>query len=93
MRTIHKYQVELLEGPFTLALPDDATVCHAEYIISQRKISLWVEVDAEVFIHSDKRVDRNFHTYLTGQGIADSAKYVTTCIDQYTQEAYHVYEL
>lgn len=93
MKTIHKYAIDKLEGEFTLQLPIDAVVRHTEYLFAQRKIVLWVEVDADVFIKPENLVERVFHVYKTGQGIPSTAIYVSSCLDQYIPETYHIYEL
>lgn len=93
MKTVHKYMIDNLEGEFTLKLPEDAIVRYADYLLSARKIAVWVEVDADVFLNPTSKVERNFHVYKTGQGIADNAVYVATCLDQYIPETYHIYEI
>lgn len=91
MKTIHKHRIAP-DALTVIELPESAVVRFVEYVVPERAVNIWVEVDAESFLDCPK-VSREFHLFSTGQGVPNGAEYIGSTIDQYEPEAYHLYEM
>ncbi|PCJ14090.1 MAG: hypothetical protein COB04_15755 [Gammaproteobacteria bacterium] len=90
MKTIHKYEVPLSAEGVDIELPRENTVRKVEYVVSVRRIFIWVEVEANAVLCEDK-CQHHFRAFSTGDGIPEEAIHVGSVVDQYLPEAYHVY--
>jgi len=89
MKTIHKHKLLIDKEWHTLDLPLVARILYVEYLVHERAVFMWAEVQADMNAETQPR---RFRVFCTGDGVPDSAEYVGTTIDQYLPEAYHVYE-
>ena len=92
MKTIHKYHLERCSDVQSLKVPADGNPLRVDFILQDRTLQMWVEVDAQSVIGSLDNV-RRFKIFATGAGIPDNANHVGTAVDVIKPEAYHVYEL
>ena len=92
MKTIHKHRLEAKDLVQTLKIPEDGKPLRADYILQDRCIYMWVEVEADTIIEQTSN-ERRFKAFLTGQGIPKDAIYVGSTVNHLKPEAYHVYEL
>lgn len=92
MKTIHKFQVERTNEVQRLKVPQNGRPLRVDFVLQDRSIQMWVEVDADTVIGSIDDV-RRFKIFSTGAGIPDNAVYVGTAVDMLKPEAFHVYEL
>ena len=90
MKTIHKHAIPVDEGTVELELPIGSIVRDVAYLVTERNVFMWVEVPADLSV--DKEI-RSFKAFKTGDGVPGANTYIGTTIDQYTPEAYHVFEV
>lgn len=90
MKTVHKHEMSLENEKTTLELPKGANLLDVDYLVTSRSVYVWVEVEADF---TTEKEERQFKVFKSGDGIPASYHYVGTAIDQYTPEAYHVYEV
>jgi hypothetical protein len=92
MKTIHKYHLERSTDVQDVKLPESGRPLRVDFILQDRTIQMWAEVDADSVIGDSDDV-RRFKIFPTGAGIPDNAEYVGTAVDVIKPEAFHVYEL
>ncbi|MBL4607795.1 MAG: hypothetical protein JKY01_08205 [Pseudomonadales bacterium] len=92
MKTIHKFEVPIVEKAVSLRLCDSAKVRMVEYITCAKSIFMWVEVPADEALQNNGS-ERLFRVFLSGSGIPAGAVFVGSAVDQYHPEAYHLYEI
>ena len=92
MKTIHKHRLETKDEVQSLKIPEDGRCLRADYILQDRCIYMWVEVEADTVIDQTKN-ERRFKVFLTGKGIPKNARYVGSTVNHLKPEAFHVYEL
>lgn len=92
MKTIHKHRLNVENEVQEIRLPEEGRVLRVDFILQERLIFMWVEVDADTVIDTPKEV-RQFKVFTTGSGIPDNARYIGTTLDTLAPQAYHVYEL
>lgn len=92
MKTIHKHRLETTADIQELKLSGNGRPLCVDFVLSDRFIYMWVEVDAESAIETPTEV-RRFKVFSTGAGIPDNAVYVGSTLNQFKPEAFHVYEL
>lgn len=92
MKTIHKHRLDTTDDIQTLKIPEDGTPLRADYILQDRCIYMWVEVEADTVIDQTQH-QRRFKVFHTGAGIPKNAIYVGSTVNHLKPEAYHVYEL
>ncbi len=92
MKTIHKHRLELNSDIQELKMPSDGSPRRVDYVVQDKAVQMWVEVDADTVIDSVDNV-RRFKVFMTGDGIPDNARYVGTTVNHMMPDAYHVYEL
>lgn len=90
MKTVHKHEMNLDNENTVLELPIGAKLLDVDYLVTTRSVYVWVEVKADF---TAEKEERQFKVFKSGDGIPASYQYVGTAIDQYTPEAYHVYEV
>ncbi|MDY6828614.1 MAG: hypothetical protein SV583_04500 [Pseudomonadota bacterium] len=89
MKTMHKHEIPITDQPIEIDLQVGAVVHRVEFLVPDKKVYMWVEVDANLNAPKKTRI---FHVYRSGDGVPKHYHYVGTAIDQYIPEAYHVYE-
>lgn len=92
MKTIHKFRLTADDSVQELRIPEEASLIWAEYVLHEKKLFLWAELDAEESIARTADV-RRFKVFSTGTGIPDNAVYVKTCYNHIETRSYHIYEL
>ena len=92
MKTIHKHNLERTADVQEIKIPASGRPLRVDFILQDRSLQMWVEVDADTVIGSSDSV-RRFKIFHTGAGIPDNAVYVGTAVDVIKPEAFHVYEL
>ena len=92
MKTIHKHALERVSEVQEVKLPTSGRPLRVDFILQDRTLQMWVEVDADTVIGSTDNI-RRFKIFQTGAGIPDNAQYVGTAVDVIKPEAFHVYEL
>lgn len=93
MKTIHKHRLDISTEVQELRLPKDGKVLRVDYIPQEKRIFMWVEVDANTVIEDTPKEVRRFKVFATGSGIPKNARYIGTSIDNLKPEVFHVYEL
>ena len=92
MKTIHKHHLERTTEVQTIKLPASGRPLRVDFILQDRTLQMWVEVDADTVIGTSD-TQRRFKIFQTGAGIPDNAQYVGTAVDVIKPDAFHVYEL
>lgn len=92
MKTIHKYHLERTSDVQSVKLPPNGRPLRVDFILQDRSLQMWAEVDADTVIGTSESV-RRFKIFQTGAGIPDNASYVGTAVDVIKPDAFHVYEL
>ena len=92
MKTIHKHNLERTADVQEIKIPASGRPLRVDFILQDRSLQMWVEVDADTVIGTSDSV-RRFKIFQTGAGIPDNAVYVGTAVDVIKPEAFHVYEL
>jgi len=90
MRTIHKFEIHINTEIQTLELPEGSQFLYAEYLMSKRSIFVWYEVSADM---TAAKREYKYRVFSTGDGIPDHAEYLSTAVDQYLPEVYHIYQI
>lgn len=92
MKTIHKHRLDVSNEVQEVKIPEDGKCLRVDYILQDRCIFIWVEVEADTLIETPKET-RQFKVFHTGDGIPKNALYVGSTVNHLKPEAYHVYEL
>jgi hypothetical protein len=90
MKTVHKHEIPIEAEKTEISLPKDSNLLDVEFLVFSRSVFLWAEVSADLTTEKESRF---FKVFKSGIGIPENYTYVGTAIDQYTPEAYHVYEI
>ena len=88
MKTILKYRLDASGSDNHLTLTDGFRVVRTEYIPTEKRVHLWVEIPLKAGTPESKVV---FRVIASGQPIGDDFSYVGTALDTHAPEAYHVF--
>lgn len=90
MKTIQKLTMTTESKLQTLTLVRGYRIVRVEYLVTEKRICLWVEVPVKADIPSDRKefvVKKSYET------VPDEYEYVSTAIDLLAPQSYHIYEV
>lgn len=90
MKAIHKYRIGNERNLQVLNLKKGFKVVHSEYVITEKAVFLWIEEPLSVDIKTEEVC---FKLALSGDPIADDDTYLTSAIDIFGPEAFHIFQV
>ena len=88
MKVVHKFRLETDDRVNSLMLRRGFKILRSEYVLTEKAVFLWIEVPLDV---SAPNTEVHLRVFRTGSPIPKSYDYVTTAIDSFGPEAYHLY--
>lgn len=89
MRTIHKYSLGLMNGPFDIEMPQGARVVHVECQHSEARVEMWAMVETDSPMQT-----RQFSVIGTGHPCDHpDHQYMATAISPCRRFVWHVFDL
>jgi hypothetical protein len=71
-----------------LSLKEGFRIVHSEYVLVDKSIYLWVEQTLDVDV-PDKKLQ--FKVVKSGEPLPDRLQYVSSVVDNFAPEAYHIF--
>ncbi|RMF17371.1 MAG: hypothetical protein D6758_06515 [Gammaproteobacteria bacterium] len=90
MKTVHKFKLNSDGELNRIALREGYRVIKSDFIVSEKAVFIWVEQPLNV---TAGEVTGYFRVVRSGQPIPPAYRHVDTALDEFTPEAYHVYEV
>jgi len=88
MKTIHKFRLKTGAQANKLRLRQGSRIVRSEYVLAEKAVFVWVEVQLDISVPEEEMLLRVFRT---GEAIPNAYEYLTTAIDSFGPEAYHIY--
>lgn len=88
MKAIHKYQLNTDGSPTELKLKENYRIVHAEYVLVDKAVFVWVEepLAAKICLRAVE-----FQVARSGDPLSSSYEHVATAVDLLAPEAYHIF--
>ena len=88
MKVIHKYQLNTDGSPTELTLKESYRIVHAEYVLVDKAVFVWVE---EPLAAKIPFTSVEFQVARSGEPLSSSFEHVATAVDLLAPEAYHIF--
>lgn len=90
MKTIQKLTLTTDDQPQTLSFKEDYNIVRIEYLVTEKRICLWVEVPLRADI---PEVRKTFLVKKTHEPVPSELEHIHTAIDLLKPEAFHIFEV
>jgi hypothetical protein len=88
MKAIHKYELKTDGAETELNLKQDFRIVHAEYVLVDKAVYVWVEEPLAAKIRSETV---EFLVARSGEPLSGQYDHVATAVDLLAPEAYHIF--
>ncbi|SFX43034.1 DUF7352 domain-containing protein [Marinospirillum alkaliphilum] len=90
MKTVHKFRLECGGALNSLKLRKGFRLVHSEYLVTEKAVFVWIEVPLDLSL---PEVQLKLRVFRTGEAIPRNFSYLSSAVDGFGPEAYHIYSL
>lgn len=90
MKTIQKLTLTTEDSPQTLSFKENYRIVRIEYLVTEKRICLWVEVPLRADI---PEIRKTFLVKKTHEPVPSEFEHIHTAIDLLKPEAFHIFEV
>lgn len=90
MKTIQKLTLTTENSPQTLSFKENYRIVRIEYLVTEKRICLWVEVPLRADI---PEIRKTFMVKRTHETVPSEFEHIHTAIDLLKPEAFHIFEV
>ena len=90
MKTIQKLTLEIADHCQTLTLKQGYKIVRIEYMVTEKRICMWVETPLRADIPQETKT---FMVKRTNEAVPSDYTHIHTAVDLLSPEAFHIFEL